>query len=113
MVLSQLIRAGVIGLKTFSKYEAKTYTKLYGYPRGRGVRHGLAGGAAVGSFIGQGDSLLDDGAISQTAVNEANKSNQARNRRFGNSGSKYKSSTNYGSNKRYSCTCKHRRMRNR
>ncbi len=111
MVLGIIAREGaralVQGLKVFSKYEGKTYTKLYGISAGRGVRHGLASGGVIGSFLNQGDSLLDDGSVSQNEYgNKTSSSNKARGRFQRYSGRGYSNKSNSRYRKRCSCSRK-------
>ncbi len=69
-------------MKLFSKYEGKTYTKLYGLSRGRGVRHGLTAGGVIGSFINQDDLSAPDAPLSQNGKSKASKSYKTRFRQF-------------------------------
>ncbi len=75
---SKLLRSGVAGLKTFSKYESKVYTGLYGRARGRGVRHGLAAGATIGSLIKSDNGIEPDGKVPFKNGSNANQPNKAR-----------------------------------
>ncbi len=85
MVIIQVIKTGIAlaphlkrGLKIYSKYESKVFTRLYGQSRGRGVRHGLAAGSAVGSLI-SGDNLSgDNGSVPYFNGNKTRPSSKAR-----------------------------------
>ncbi len=107
-IVSKVIPPLIQGLKIFSKYEGKTYTKLYGVSRGRGVRHGLASGGVVGTLINQDNTELDDGKIpSNEYGNKASSKNKARSGFKRNSSRNYSAKyRNYKSN-RYACSCKH------
>ncbi len=97
----------------YGRAEGRVFNKLYGTTRGRGVRHGLAAGGAIGSVISNQDTALDDGTIQSGNGFKASSSNQARGRQFGSTGKGYK--VRRPVNKKYRCSChrKHNRMRNR
>jgi len=106
---SKIIRSGISGLKTFSRYEGKTYTKLYGRTPGRGVRHGLALGSAAGSLIKPDNGIEPDGSISQNNGIKASKSNQARSGYKRNSGSSRRVHIQYCNSNRRSNSSKYYR----
>ncbi len=92
--------------KLFSKYnktEKKLFTSLYGHARGRGVRHGLAGGSAIGSLISSDGLDLDNGSLSQINGTTSGTTDKTRSGQFRVSGKKYRSK--YHSRARKRCTC--------
>ncbi len=103
------IRALVQGAKVFAKYEGKTYTKLYGQARGRGVRHGLAGGGVIGSFIKDDNGIEPDGKVQKPNGSKTGKSNQARFRQFSNYSFKRRARVQHCNCNRYSYSRKYRR----
>ncbi len=113
LVGEAIIKYGPRAFKAYNKTERKIFTSLYGHARGRGVRHGLAGGSAIGSLINNQDDGLNDAKIPIGKRPKTSSSNQARNRRFRNSNSGYYSKSKSYKNRRCSCHSKYNRMRNR
>ncbi len=110
MVVQQIVSTGIRiaaasirGAKIFSKYESKVYTNLYGRAPGRGVRHGLAAGGIVGSFINNDNQLDDNGQIQKVNGPKASKPDKTRGGFRPVNGGKY--SAKYRRYNRKRCTC--------
>ncbi len=118
MVLHQIIvREAIRYGARFFKFEKKAFDKLYrDYPVGvgRGVRHGLTVGSAVGSLINKEEDLLN-GGISQKSRNGSPASSQdkARGRFAKRSGGKYFRKSKFDSYCRRPYSGKRRGSRNR
>ncbi len=109
----RIAQAALAGGKVFAQYESKVYTGLYGAHAGRGVRHGLAAGGAIGSFINSGGSENGNGQIPKGNGAEAGSKDQAYKRSGSNSYSRKRAPSNCYPRYRYSYSRRGRKRSNR
>ncbi len=121
MVIQKIVQEIIKYGTKYGRVETSLFNKLYGpYGRfpgvrnyktaGRGIRHGLAGGATVGSFIGNGGDDSGDASIFRPQTSTPYQARKGQQFRYN---SKYNSKYSRYSGRRRSCSCKYKRGGNR
>ncbi len=109
----EIVKLGARSLVKYSGKEKAFWTRRYGDIGGRAVRHGLAVGPGVGSFLSTGSDINDDASLSVKNGSSPYTEDKTRSRQFSYSNRSRKLRKYNYSRNRCSCARKHYRSRYR